>query len=492
MQKYSSSSQPIMEVEKQVHAACQASALWSQSTGAQRARLLKRLADGLVQNTARLVAMAHAETHLEDTRLFGELERTAYQLNTFADAAKAGEFNQHDVDAAVPGPPPAGHPRLMRIQVPVGPIAMFAASNFPFAFSVLGGDTASALAAGCPVVVRAHPGHTQLSAAVFEIAQVAQMDLSLPSGILGLVSEPSYETGAALVRHAGIQAVAFTGSMKGAQALMTHIQKRDQPIPFYGELGSVNPVVILPDALGAGLQLKAQELAASMRQGAGQFCTSPGLVLMIRGPDADAFVKALSENIDAGAMHRMLSPGIQSAYIVGKQRWDTNPHVQRKTQSDASKASQGYVGVTDGASYLAHPELHHEVFGTACLVILADNFRQLNHVLEKVGGSLTVTLWGANAETDDHKQLARTAARVAGRVLFAGVPTGVAITRWQHHGGPWPASTQPGYTSVGLDAANRFLRPVVLQDAPQWAEASHEIDSKIDSNREPECQPNSF
>lgn len=442
---------------------------WARSGGAERAALLRGLADALAAARETLVPLADDETALGALRLNGELDRTAFQLRAFADLAEAGlPFALVD-DPAVAGPPPAGHPHLARVQVPLGPVAMFAASNFPFAFSVLGGDTASALAAGCPVVVKAHPGHPRLSRATAALADGVVARLGLPAGVFGLVEGAAPEFGAALVRDPRIAAVAFTGSVRGGVALWKEANARPRPIPFYGELGSVNPVVALPAALAADGPALATALAASITLGCGQFCTSPGLVIVQDDPPSQAFVRQLAAALEAATPHAMLHAGIRAGFESGVARWQACDGVTTLVAPPhGESAPRPRLCATDAATFVASPALHDEVFGPAALVVTVRSLDETLQVLRAVQGSLTVTLWGARDDTPAHRTLIREAQRLAGRVLFAGVPTGVAVTPAQQHGGPWPSSTMPASTSVGQAALGRFLRPVALQDPPAW------------------------
>jgi NADP-dependent aldehyde dehydrogenase len=354
---------------------------------------------------------------------------------------------------------------------------MFSASNFPFAFSVLGGDTASALAAGCTVVIKAHPGHPQLSRDVFALARRVITEQGLPAGVMSFVEGASVEVGVRLVQHPDIAAVAFTGSFKGGAALQAVANARPRPIPFFGELGSINPVVALPSALQARATELAQTLAGSMVMGAGQFCTSPGIVLLFDDAGSQTFVETLSKALESQAPHAMLTPGMRRNFDAGVARVKSDPGVTTLIDSPAAAdaasgvhgaAPRPFLAQTDARTFIARHALREEVFGPAALLVRVKNVEEAVEVLKAVGGSLTVTIWGADDESEDAQRLVRAAAQVAGRVLFAGVPTGVAVTRAQHHGGPWPASTQPGSTSVGLSAMDRFLRPVAMQDAPAW------------------------
>lgn len=470
---------PVTSVDG-LEAACAAAddafAAWQGSGGAQRAALLAALADALEADRPALVAQADAETALGTARLNGELDRTAFQLRRFA--ALAGQGAAHGVvdDPAVPGAPPVGHPAMQRWQVPLGPVAMFAASNFPFAFSVLGGDTASALAAGCPVVVKAHPAHPLLSLQVHALAQRTLQALGLPPGLVVLVQGAGTDLGVALVRHPAIAAAAFTGSTRGGAALAAEAAARPRPIPFFGELGSLNPVVALPGLLACEGAARAAALAGSITLGCGQFCTNPGVIVLIDRVDGqvapavnDAFVAQLVEALRPLQTHAMLTAGLRAAFEAGVSQWATaGASLLLGGLASPGAPPPPVLAQVDAAAFISRPALREEVFGPASLVVRAADVDQALQVLQAVAGSLTVTLWGADRDAPAERALVRGAMAIAGRVLFGGVPTGVAVAAAQQHGGPWPSSTRPESTSVGDAAIQRFLRPVCLQDAPGW------------------------
>lgn len=460
------------DITRACEAAAAAADVFAASSGDTRAALLRLLASALEGAREALVPLADAETHLGPVRLNGELDRTAFQLRGFADQVLAGAPLAFSEDAAVAGAPPVGRPRLARARVPLGPVAMFAASNFPFAFSVLGGDTVSALAAGCPVVVKAHPGHPQLSMAVFELAVGVVRTLGLPHGVLQMVQGAGPEVGVALVLHPAIEAVAFTGSCRGGVALQREANARPRPIPFYGELGSINPVVALPSAIAAQGAALATTLAGSITQGCGQFCTSPGVLVVRDDAASHAFVQQLSDALALATPHAMLHAGIRAGFDAGVARLQGHAGVRTLLAPPGSDTPRPRLFATDAATFIGDLSLQQEVFGPACLVVSVRSLDETLQVLRAVQGSLTVTLWGADADTTDNRRLIRAAQTIAGRVLFAGVPTGVAVTAAQQHGGPWPSSTQPFSTSVGYAALDRFLRPVALQDAPPWLVAA--------------------
>lgn len=464
------------QIDAAVAAAASAADAFAATSAGERADFLRALAQALVDNAARLLPVADRETALGLPRLEGELARTAFQLRGFAETLAQGGARLFLDEPGVAGAPPAGKPRLTRVQAPLGPVAVFAASNFPFAFSVLGGDSASAWAAGCPVVLKAHPGHPQLARDVAQIAASVVQQCGLPAGVFQLVEGASVEVGVQLVQAPAIAAVAFTGSFKGGTALAKLAAERARPIPFYGELGSVNPLVVLPAALADGPDAPAQTLADSICLGAGQFCTSPGVIVVPVGAAGDAFVQQLRTRIAALAPHAMLNAGIRAAFESGVRKWRRHPRLQVLAGGESAPGTPGtpraFLAQVDAADFVADHALQEEVFGCAALVVRAQDSQQAREVLSAIGGTLTTTLWGVPSgdEVPDGVLLAlvRKALQISGRVLFSGVPTGVAVTAAQHHGGPFPASTAPFTTSVGYAAVERFLRPLALQDAPGW------------------------
>lgn len=457
---------------EQVDAAAQAAHAtfgdWSCSSGAQRGSLLRALAAALEGDREGLVALADEETALGPVRLNGELDRTAFQLRRFADIAERGQSFAFTDDPAVAGGPPVGHPAMVRVRVPLGVVAMFSASNFPFAFSVLGGDTASALAAGCPVVVKAHSGHLHLSDRVFGLVQQVLKAEGLPAGLVGMIQGGGSDVGVRLVRHPLVAAGAFTGSTRGGAALQAEANARPRPIPFYGELGSINPVVALPGILASKGAELANTLAGSISLGCGQFCTSPGVIVLQDGAASDAFVAALVPALAAQKPHAMLTPAMRSAFDAGVAHMLAAGVTPLLHEAGTPEAPRPFLAQVSAADFIAKEALREEVFGPSSLIVRAANATQVLEVLAAVGGTLTVTIWGAETENEEARHLVRGATQIAGRVLFAGVPTGVAVTAAQQHGGPWPSSTQPMTTSVGDAALDRFLRPVALQDAPAW------------------------
>jgi len=466
----SEQNQAFATIDQRAASAHEASAAWSHSSPAVRSGLLRALADALDARASELAVLADEETGLGNARLMGEIARTSFQLRGFAEEVLAQVPYARVDDEAIPGPPPSGRPHLTRVLVPIGPIAVFAASNFPFAFSVLGGDTAAALAAGCPVVVKPHTGHPRLSIAVAQLAADVLREQGVEQGVFSMFDcAMSREANIYLVKHPFVAGVAFTGSYQGGVALWRAANEREIPIPFFGELGSINPVVALPAALDLDAVAPAKALAASILQGCGQFCTSPGIIVVVDDQRGREFVAALGDALAGQPTHRMLSEGIRNGFEDAAARIKANPNVQVLLEGkEAGAGPAPRLFKTTSTAFISDPGLREEMFGPAAVVVTVPSVSEIPDVLSAIKGTLTVTIWGADKDSDDNREIVRAARNIGGRLLFSGVPTGVAVTRAQQHGGPWPASTDPKTTSVGYAALQRFLRPVALQDAPDW------------------------
>ncbi|MGA7205416.1 MAG: aldehyde dehydrogenase (NADP(+)) [Specibacter sp.] len=428
-----------------------------------RASWLLAVADALDANVSELVALADAETRLGTARLTGEVARTSGQLRLFARVITEGSYLEAVIDHANPKSTPPS-PDLRRILRPVGPVAVFSASNFPFAFSVAGGDTASALAVGCPVIVKAHSGHLELSLHTAEIVTEALAGAGAPAGLFALVA--GRDAGTALVQDPLIKAVGFTGSIPGGRALFNLAVSRPEPIPFYGELGSLNPVVITPAALAARGSGLAAGLAGSFTLGAGQFCTKPGLVFL---PAGTTFAAELAAACAGKAADPMLTDRIAAAFPEGLANLAGQPGVTvvcgTAAQNAEADGASAVVFSTTAANVIARPaELLEECFGPTTLLIEYRDDAELAAAVALVPGSLTATVHAEDGE--DIAPLVTQLTALAGRVLFGGWPTGVAVNWAQQHGGPYPATTSL-FTSVGATAVRRFQRPVAYQDAPE-------------------------
>ncbi|HEY7276512.1 MAG TPA: aldehyde dehydrogenase family protein [Trebonia sp.] len=430
-----------------------------------RAALLRAAADAVEVRAAELIAAADAETALGVPRLTGELARVAYQFRFFADIVDDGAFLGVVIDPPDPAAVPP-RPELRRWKVPIGVVAVFAASNFPFAFSVPGGDTASALAAGCPVVVKAHPDHPRTSELVAETLRAAAEKAGLPTDVLNLIH--GYQAGIDLVRHPLIAAAGFTGSIPGGRALFDLAAARPSPIPFYGELGSLNPVLITERAAETRADEIAAGLVASYTLGQGQFCTKPGLVLVPAGPAGDALTRSATETASAAAPGALLDARMREHFLAGFAARAAAPGVRTLAAAaavptdDAPQAVRAGLLEVDAADLTG--ELVEECFGPVTVLVRYRDTADAEAVLSRLGGNLTATLHAESSEPDAAAWLTRLS-RFAGRVVFGGWPTGVAVAPAMTHGGPYPATTSPT-TSVGGTAIDRWLRPVTFQTVP--------------------------
>ncbi|WP_085695089.1 MULTISPECIES: aldehyde dehydrogenase (NADP(+)) [unclassified Pseudomonas] len=416
-----------------------------------------------------LIDRAMAETGLPRPRLLGERGRTCQQLRLFARTVRAGEWLDVRIDPVQPQRQPLPRADLRQRQVPVGPVAVFGASNFPLAFSVAGGDTASALAAGCPVVVKAHGAHPGTSELVGRAVARAVKACGLPEGVFSLLYGSGPEVGIALVSDPRIKAVGFTGSRSGGLALCQAAQARPEPIPVYAEMSSINPVLLFPAALRNRGEALAQGFVASLTLGAGQFCTNPGLVIALKGPALDAFVASAAEHLQRSAAQTMLTPGIFSAFEASVNALAEHPHARIAAvgqRATGPNQGQAHLFVTDAADFLADRRLQAEAFGAASLVVQCEDFDEIRRVTEHLEGQLTATLHLDDDDLDQARALLPTLERKAGRLLVNGWPTGVEVCDAMVHGGPFPATSDPRSTSVGTAAIQRFLRPVCYQDFP--------------------------
>ncbi|QKJ88657.1 2,5-dioxovalerate dehydrogenase [Paramixta manurensis] len=459
------------EVEKAAQLASAAFDTYRRTTPEQRARFLETIADEIVALGDELLTRAQAETALPLARLQGERGRTVGQLRLFARVLRDGLFHDATIDVAQPARQPLPRADLRMTKIALGPVAVFGASNFPFAFSVAGGDTASALAAGAPVIVKAHNAHPGVSELVGRAIQQAARVCAMPEGVFSLLFGEGNAIGEALVSHPAIKAVGFTGSRQGGMALLRIANARSEPIPLYAEMSSVNPVFLLPAALAARGQTIAEEFAASLTLGAGQFCTNPGLVVALDTPPLEAFITAAAQALNAKPATTMLTPAIFEAYQTHAERL-AGQHgitaVAKGVARDAEQhnAAQAQLYQVDASQFLRNRALQEEVFGPAALLIRAQNQQELHAVAEALEGQLTATL---QLDQDDYplaENLLPILERKAGRILANGFPTGVEVCHAMVHGGPWPSTSNAMYTSVGAAAIARFLRPVCYQDLP--------------------------
>lgn len=453
-------------VDRAVTAAEDAFWSYAQTSAATRAGFLTAIADEIEARAEAITAIGTAETGLPEARLQGERGRTVGQLRLFADHIQAGAYLDRRHDAALPDRQPLPRPDLKMMQRPIGPVAVFGASNFPLAFSTAGGDTASALAAGCPVVVKGHSAHPGTGEIVAEAIKAAIDTTGMPPGVFSLVQGGKRDVGQALVQHPLIKAVGFTGSLSGGRALFDLCAQRPEPIPFFGELGSVNPMFLLPQAMAARGAEIAQGWAASLTMGAGQFCTNPGIAVVLEA-DADRFAQAARDALSASGAQVMLTSGIAQAYRDGVARIGGAPGVRDvlTTVCDWREATP-FLYLVQGRDWLGNHALSEEVFGPLGLIVVVADEDEMLKVAQSFEGQLTATLQMDDGDTALARKLVPVLERKAGRLLANGFPTGVEVADAMVHGGPYPASTNFGATSVGTLAIRRFLRPVCYQNLP--------------------------
>lgn len=455
-----------------VNRACEAAedAFWSYaySSRAARATFLRAIADEIEARAEAITEIGAQETGLPEARLQGERGRTTGQLRLFADHIEKGDYLDRRVDAALPERQPAPRPEIRLIQRPVGPVAVFGASNFPLAFSTAGGDTAAALAAGCPVVVKGHSAHPGTGEIIAQAIEAAIVKTGVHPGVFSLIQGGNRQVGEALVQHPLIKAVGFTGSLAGGRALFNLCAARPEPIPFFGELGSVNPMLLLPEALKARAEALGQGWAGSLTLGAGQFCTNPGIAMVIDGPDADRFVGATIEALGKVGAQTMLTDGIAKAYRDGQARFAERNSVKPLLVTEPSgRAATPNLFETTGAQFMSDHALGEEVFGPLGLVVKVGSLQEMETIARGFEGQLTTTIHMDAGDTEAARRLMPVLERKAGRVLVNGFPTGVEVVDAQVHGGPYPASTNFGATSVGTLSIRRFLRPVAYQNVPE-------------------------
>jgi alpha-ketoglutaric semialdehyde dehydrogenase len=436
---------------------------------AQRAALLSAIADKLAGLGNKLIDRAALETGLPVARLEGERGRTISQLKMFAGVVLDGSWIDARIESALPDRRPLPRPDLRMQRIPLGPVAVFGASNFPLAFSVAGGDTASALAAGCPVIVKAHPAHPGTSELAGLAIQAAVEQCRLPAGVFSMLAGSGNELGAALVSHPAIRAVGFTGSRQGGLALMALAGRRPQPIPVYAEMSSINPVFLLPAALAQRGDEIARGFVESLVMGAGQFCTNPGIVLGIAGEALDGFCAAAASHLAAKPAVTMLTSGIHEAYERGVDRLLAHPHLQLLARGAPGGKCMGSPALfrVDAKHFAAAPELSEEVFGSSSILIACADLREMLDVAIRLEGQLTATMHLDQGDHDIARRLLPILERRAGRIVINGFPTGVEVSSAMVHGGPYPATSDGRSTSVGTAAIERFVRPVCYQDMPQ-------------------------
>lgn len=432
----------------------------------QRADFMKAIAVELEACGDALIHTAMKETNLPEARLRGERARTIFQLNSYAEACEKGSWLEAKIDTAIPDKTPP-KPDLRKMLVPLGPVVVFGASNFPFAYSTAGGDTACAFAAGCPVIVKAHPAHAETSEIVANAIMIAVSKCNMPKGIFAHVHGAGHETGKTLVTHPHTKAVGFTGSFAGGKQLFDWGNQRKEPIPVFAEMGSVNPVFLLPEKLNDSAAEIAEQYAGSITLGVGQFCTNPGIIIGIESDSLQKFIHTLGNAIQKTAPALMLHQGIADSYQKNKRKALSQQEVTLVAESEIApltKQGASTVATATGEAFLKNPTLHEEVFGPYSIIIRCKHMNEMIEVAKNLEGQLTSTIMATEKDMKTHDVLVEAVKNICGRLILNGVPTGVEVCLGMQHGGPFPATTDARFTSVGADGIKRFARPIAFQN----------------------------
>ncbi len=442
---------------------------YSKRSGMEKAKFLETIADEILALGDYLIERCHEETALPKARLIGERGRTVNQLKLFAEVLKEGSWVEARIEAAIPDRQPLPKPDIRSIYKPLGPVGVFGASNFPLAFSVAGGDTASALAAGCTVIFKAHPAHPGTCELIANAIINAVKKTNMPDGTFSMIQGSSTDVGMAIVKHPLIKAIGFTGSYKGGKAIYDFAVQRPEPIPVYAEMGSTNPVFILPEALKKRKDAIAKGLAASVTLGVGQFCTNPGVVFFEESEESKKFEETASESFTNSPAGTMLTSGIKNAYQNGIKNIKNVSGVKVLAEGKSNNTEvegTAYLFQTNIENFLANENLEEEIFGPSTLTVKGNDKSDLLKAAEKLHGHLTISLHATEDDLKNYKELISVLERKAGRLIINGFPTGVEVCHSMVHGGPFPATTDSRTTSVGTLAINRFVRPVSYQNFP--------------------------
>lgn len=454
-------------IDTTLQRSAEAAGAWKQTSPERRAEFLEAIANAMEALGKSLIETVMAETHLDEARLTGERMRTTGQLRMYAAMLREGSWVEATIDTVQ-----EARPDLRKMLLPLGPVVVFGASNFPLAYSTAGGDTASALAAGCPVIVKAHPAHSRTSLLVAEAIKSAAASCGVPEHVFQHVEDEGFDTGRLLVQHPLTRAVGFTGSFSGGMALHRYAQERPEPIPVFAEMGSVNPVVILPEALSRRGDSIAETCAASLTLGVGQFCTNPGLMFGIDCLGLRHFIEMMGKAVGNAVPAPMLHKGIHESYNekLAKALSSKGVFLAGAAEPDPAGArASAVIAWVTASDFLRNPQLHEEVFGPFSLMVICKDAAQLTQALETLGGQLTCSIWAEPEDLQAHSGLLDIAQRKAGRIILNGVPTGVAVAPAMMHGGPFPATTDSRFTAVGIHAVKRWVRPVAYQNfADEW------------------------
>ncbi|QMU65046.1 MAG: aldehyde dehydrogenase family protein [Flavobacteriaceae bacterium] len=457
------------EIHEAVLLASRAFKEYGNTSGKQKAIFLNAIADEILALDDELIKVYCSETGLPEARAKGERGRTVFQLRSFADLVAEGSWVAATIDIPNPDREPVPKPDIRRMLIPLGPVVVFGASNFPLAYSTAGGDTVAAFAAGCPVIVKAHPMHAGTGELVASAIVKAIEKTGMPKGIFSNLNSSGIEVGITLVKHPSVKAVGFTGSIRGGRALLDLAAQREEPIPVFAEMGSINPVVILPEVLKERGDTLAKTYAGSITLGTGQFCTNPGLILGIKSDELTGFIQNLGKEIMAIQPSVMLHANIIRAYKNNKNNAIAQPGItlvaNHKKPVHANIAQQA-IATVEGKTFLENPILHREVFGPFSIVVQCKDIEELETIISHLEGQLTGTLIANDKEASKYASIISELQNRVGRMIYNGVPTGVEVCPSMVHGGPYPASTDSRFTAVGITSVKRWVRPFSYQDWP--------------------------
>ena len=456
------------EINEAVELAAKAFKSFRHTSGKQKADFLNAIADEILALDDELINVYCSESGLPEGRAKGERGRTVFQLRSFADLVAEGSWVEATIDTAIPDRQPLPKSDIRKMNIPLGPVVVFGASNFPLAYSTAGGDTAAAFAAGCPVIVKSHPMHAGTGELVASAIIKAANKTNMPNGVFSNLNSSGIEVGVQLVKHPEVKAVGFTGSIRGGRALLDLAAQREEPIPVFAEMGSINPVIMLPNALKNRSESLAKTYASSITLGTGQFCTNPGLIIGIKGNDLTNFISTLANEIVKIEPSCMLHPNIYGAYESNKAKALAQPELSVVANYDTDvKENYARQAITtvEGKTFLANSTLHQEVFGPFSMVVQCENVEQMEAIISNLEGQLTGTLI-ADGEAEQYSNIISALQNRVGRLIYNGVPTGVEVCPSMVHGGPYPASTDSRFTAVGIHSIKRWVRPFSFQDWP--------------------------
>ena len=458
------------EIRKATKLASDAFKIFKQVSAKKRSEFLIQISEELKLISSEIINIYCSETGLPEARCLGELGRTINQLISFAELLKEGKYQEVSIDSPIPNRKPLPKPDLRKMLMPIGPVVVFGASNFPLAYSTAGGDTASALAAGCPVILKSHPMHAGTGELVSSAIIRAAKKTNMPNGVFSNLNSKGIEVGIKLVNSPHVKAVGFTGSLKGGRAIYDLASKRRHPIPVFAEMGSVNPVLIFPKKLEKEYAELAIQYAKSITVGSGQFCTNPGIIISFESDVFDLFIKKLIEEIEQISPSCMLHPNIYNAYNSGLEKIKQNSNVSvltREINIIDKNYPQHVISLVSAENFIEDKSLQHEVFGPCSLIVTCQDYKEMYAVIESLEGQLTGTVLAENNDTMLTQEIIDALELKVGRIIFNGVPTGVEVCESMTHGGPYPASTDSRFSAVGINSIKRWLRPVSFQDFPE-------------------------